>query len=70
MTNAYKQWSQKGLQILAVPCNQFKNQEPGSSAEINTYVKDNFQSEFPLLEKVEVNGEHPHPLFAFLRNNS
>ena len=59
-----------GLEILAVPCNQFKEQESGSSAEIHSFVKTNFGSGFPLLEKIEVNGDHPHPLYAYLRSNS
>ena len=49
MTKAYNKWSKSGFEIIGVPCNQFKNQEPGSADEISSYAKDNFNSEFPLL---------------------
>jgi glutathione peroxidase len=56
MTKLYEDWKKQGLEILAVPCNQFNNQESGTNAEIHSFVKDKFKSAFPLLEKIEVNG--------------
>ena len=56
MTKLYEDWKKQGLEILAVPCNQFNDQESGTNAEIHSFVKDKFKSAFPLLEKIEVNG--------------
>ena len=54
MTESYNKWKKSGFEILAVPCNQFNNQEPGTAADINNFVKNKFESEFPLLEKIEM----------------
>jgi len=62
----YQDFKTKGLVVLAFPCNQFGGQEPGSNAEIQQFCNTKFQLSFPLLAKIEVNGEHAHPLFKFL----
>ena len=56
--------------MLAIPSNQFGNQEPGTTFEIFDFVTKSFKSQFPLLEKVEANGNNTHPLYAYLRTNS
>ena len=66
----HEKWKNSGLQILAFPCNQFFGQESGSPEEIKQFVADNFKAKFPILQKVEVNGENTHPVFVYLRNNS
>ena len=45
-------------------------QESGTPEEIEKFVTENFNVKFPVMEKIEVNGEKTHPLFIFLRNNS
>lgn len=70
MVRIYRKWKDKGFEILAFPCNQFFGQESGTPEEIHDFVTNKFNVEFPLLEKVEVNGENTHPVFVFLRNNS
>ena len=70
MVKAHARWRKVGFEILAFPCNQFFGQESGSPEEINKFVKENFNVEFPVMEKIEVNGENTHPLFIYLRNNS
>jgi len=57
----------KGLRILAFPCNQFANQEPGDAEQIQCFLKDR-KVEFDLFEKVDVNGKNAHPLWQFLKN--
>ncbi|XP_059618970.1 uncharacterized protein LOC132263297 isoform X3 [Phlebotomus argentipes] len=57
----------KGLRILAFPCDQFAHQEPGTSEEIECFVRDR-KVKFDLFEKVDVNGKTAHPLFEFLKN--
>ncbi len=57
----------KGFVILAFPCNQFSNQEPGTDEEIKTFCSTRFVTTFPLFSKIEVNGENQHPLFKLLK---
>lgn len=56
----------KGLRILAFPCNQFNGQEPGSSADILKFTKER-KVKFDLFEKVNVNGDSTAPLWKFLK---
>jgi len=54
--------------ILGFPCNQFGAQEPGNNQEIKEFTK-KFNVEFPLFDKIDVNGESAAPLFKFLTNS-
>jgi glutathione peroxidase len=63
----YKKYKDRGLVILGFPCNQFGNQEPGSSAEIKQFCSLNYPVSFPIFSKVEVNGDKAHPLYNFLK---
>jgi glutathione peroxidase len=62
----YDTYKDRGLEILGFPCNQFMGQEPGSSEEIAEFCTLNFGVSFPLFEKIDVNGESQHPLYAEL----
>ncbi len=53
--------------MLAFPCNQFANQEPGSNSEILEFAASNYGVTFPMFEKIEVNGDEAAPLYQFLR---
>ncbi|HAZ3448297.1 TPA: glutathione peroxidase [Raoultella ornithinolytica] len=55
-----------GLTVLGFPCNQFLGQEPGSEEEIKTFCSTTYGVTFPLFSKVDVNGEHRHPLYQKL----
>ena len=55
-----------GFTVLGVPCNQFLEQEPGTAEEIAEFCSLNYGVTFPLAEKVDVNGDGRHPLFAVL----
>ena len=61
-----KHYADQGFTVLGVPCNQFGEQEPGSAEEIQTFCSTSYGVSFPLLEKVEVNGEGRHPLYGIL----
>ncbi|MFI0980394.1 glutathione peroxidase [Streptomyces sp. NPDC021093] len=61
-----KTYADRGFTVLGVPCNQFAGQEPGSAEEIATFCSASYGVTFPLLEKIEVNGEHRHPLYTEL----
>ncbi len=56
----------RGFEVLGFPCNQFMEQEPGSAEEIQEFCSLTYGVDFPLFEKIEVNGEHQHPLYAQL----
>lgn len=62
----YEEFKDQGLVILGFPCNQFMNQEPGSNEEIQSFCELNYGVTFPILGKVEVNGENSEPLFKYL----
>src|SRR4051812_27558554 len=49
--------------VLGVPCNQFKEQEPGTADEIQAFCSVNYSITFPMTEKLEVNGPGRHPLY-------
>jgi len=62
-----RQYSEDGLAILAFPCDQFGNQEPGSAEQIVRFCVENYGVSFPLHEKTRVNGAQTHPLFEQLK---
>lgn len=73
LTPQYKQLEQvhtkfvdKGFSVIGVPCNQFLGQEPGTPEEIATFCSTTYGVTFPLTEKIDVNGEQRHPLYATL----
>jgi len=57
----------KGLRILAFPCNQFRNQEPGTEAEIKAFAKSKYNVTFDMFSKIDVNGNAAHPLWKYLK---
>ena len=59
-------YADRGLTVLGVPCNQFGGQEPGTADEIAEFCSATYGVTFPLTEKIEVNGDHRHPLYAEL----
>ncbi|MBA5791868.1 glutathione peroxidase [Flavobacterium sp. xlx-214] len=63
----YQKYKDKGLVVLAFPCNQFNNQEPGNATSIQNNCLINYGVSFPVFEKVLVNGKNAHPLFKFLK---
>ncbi len=66
----YKKYQEQGFEILAFPCNQFKNQEKGSAEEIKNFCDLNFNISFTLFDKIDVNGDNTHPAFAYLKDNA
>ena len=61
-----KNYGGRGLTVLGFPCNQFGGQEPGSAEEIATFCSATYGVSFPLFEKIEVNGDGRHPVYAEL----
>ena len=62
----HERYAEQGFTVVGVPCNQFMGQEPGSPTEIAAFCDSTYGVTFPLTEKVEVNGEGRHPLYAEL----
>jgi len=65
----YKQYKDKGFEILAFPCNQFGEQEPGTNEEIKNFCSSKFDVSFKLFDKVDVNGSNKSPLYSILTDN-
>ncbi|MFF4381301.1 glutathione peroxidase [Kitasatospora sp. NPDC001547] len=61
-----QRYAGRGFTVLGFPCNQFAGQEPGSAEEIRTFCSTTYGVTFPLFEKIDVNGEDRHPLYARL----
>jgi glutathione peroxidase len=66
----HKKYGDQGLAVLGFPCNQFGKQEPGTSAEIATFCKDNYGVSFDMFEKIEVNGKNQAPIYKHLTEAS
>ncbi|KAJ6802810.1 putative glutathione peroxidase 2 [Iris pallida] len=64
----YEKYKDKGFEILAFPCNQFGGQEPGSNDEIKEVACTRFKAEFPIFDKIEVNGKEAAPLYKYLKS--
>ncbi|GAB2296858.1 Probable glutathione peroxidase 8 [Dionaea muscipula] len=67
LNQLYKKFKDQGLEILAFPCNQFGEEEPGNNDQILDFVCTRFKSEFPIFDKVEVNGANTAPLYKYLK---
>jgi len=63
----YQKYRDQGFEVIGFPCNQFGNQEPGSNEEIQEFCKLNFGVTFPLMQKIDVNGENASPLFDWMK---
>ena len=62
----HKKYNAKGLSVVGFPCNQFGKQEPGTEAEIKEFCTSNFQVQFDLFSKVDVNGDTAHPFYKHI----
>ncbi|ACR28414.1 glutathione peroxidase [Burkholderia glumae] len=66
----HERFGARGLAVLGFPCNQFGGQEPGDAAQIGAFCEQRFGVTFPLFEKIDVKGEHAHPLFRYLTDEA
>jgi glutathione peroxidase len=62
----YRDYRERGLEVLGFPANDFRGQEPGSDAEIAGFCQTNYAIDFPMFAKISVAGEGKHPLYAAL----
>ena len=63
----YQKYKDQGLVIIGFPCDQFAHQEPGSDEEIAEFCRINHGVTFPLMAKIEVNGDNAHPIYKYLK---
>ena len=61
-----ERYGEQGFTVVGFPCNQFLGQEPGTPEEIQEFCSQTYGVDFPLSEKIEVNGDGRHPLYAQL----
>lgn len=65
----YEEYGEE-VEIIGLPCNQFKSQEPGSAEEIADFCETNFGITFLLTSKIDVKGENQHPIYQWLTQRS
>ncbi|CAG8520411.1 9066_t:CDS:2 [Funneliformis mosseae] len=68
LENLHQKYKDQGLILLGFPSNQFGNQEPGTDEEVQQVCQVNFGVTFPLMSKVEVNGDNAHEVYKYLKN--
>lgn len=66
----YKKYKDKGLVVVAFPCNQFGGQEPGSDSTIVSFCRLSYDVSFPIMSKIEVNGAQTAPIYQYLKATS
>ncbi|KAF0901971.1 hypothetical protein E2562_011801 [Oryza meyeriana var. granulata] len=70
LSHLYEKYKTQGFEILAFPCNQFGAQEPGSNPQIKQFACTRFKAEFPIFDKVDVNGPNTAPIYKFLKSSA
>jgi glutathione peroxidase len=66
----YKEYHDRGFELIDIPCNQFGGQAPGSDEEINTFCTSRYSTTFPRMTKCDVNGDKQIPLYKFLKEET
>lgn len=66
----YQKYKKQGLEILGFPCNQFANQDPGTTKEIADFCRINYGVTFQMFDKIDVNGKNAHPLYKYLKTDA
>jgi glutathione peroxidase len=66
----HEKYGSRGFEVLGFPCNQFMGQEPGTAEEIREFCDTNYHVQFPLFEKIDVNGDNQHPIYTELEQKA
>jgi glutathione peroxidase len=66
----WKDYRDQGLVVVGFPCNQFGRQDPGEDGQIESFCQVNYGVDFPMMSKVEVNGDGAHPLWKWLKSEA
>jgi len=67
LNTLHKDFAGRGFSVLAFPCNQFGEQEPGDADTIERFCRNIYDIRFPIFAKIAVNGPETHPLYAWLK---
>ena len=70
LEDLWKKYKDQGLVVIGFPCDQFAHQEPGTDAEIAEFCRLNHGVTFPLMSKIDVNGDDAHPIFKYLKSQT
>ena len=62
-----QKYKDKGLVIIGFPCNQFKEQDPGTDGQIEEFCQLNYGVTFQIMKKIDVNGPAAEPIFEYLK---
>ena len=65
-----QKYKDQGLVIIGFPCNQFKEQDPGSDSQIEEFCQLNYGVTFQIMKKIDVNGENADPIFVYLKEQA
>ena len=65
-----RKYSDRGFSVIGFPCNQFGSQEPGNAEEIANFCKLTYDVSFPLMGKIDVNGDNAAPIYRHLKNEA
>jgi glutathione peroxidase len=66
----WRKYRERGFEVIAFPCNQFGNQEPGNAEEIANFCSLKYDVSFPLMAKIDVNGDAAPPLYDWLKSEA
>jgi glutathione peroxidase len=70
LESLYQKYKDRGLVIVGFPCDQFGHQEPGTDEQIEEFCRLNYGVTFPLMSKIEVNGDGAHPIYKWLKSQA
>jgi len=70
LEDIYRQFHERGVEVLGFPCNQFRGQEPRDEAGIGEFCERNYGVSFPMFARIDVNGANAHPLFKHLKREA
>ena len=66
----YRKFQDQGFEVVAFPCNQFGAQEPGNAEEIASFCKLTYDVTFPMMAKIDVNGDDATPLYQWMKGEA
>ena len=64
----HRRFKDRKFSVLGFPCDQFAHQEPGTEVEIIQFCGTTYDVTFPMFAKIDVNGDHAHPLYQYLKS--
>ena len=70
LEKVYKKYVEQGLVVIGFPCNQFGAQEPGDDKEIQQFCKLTYDVDFPIMSKINVNGDDTAPVYKFMKTSA